>query len=94
MTRASWRRAEGVLACAAVCSLLAFLCLEFWFFKTSPKSSDSALGAIYPINWHGTIVYVTPVQQLETDALFWGSVALFLTALAIELRVKLRRADN
>jgi hypothetical protein len=50
--------------------MLAFLRLGSWFLKTSPKSSDPALGAIYPINWHGTTVYVTAVQELESNSLF------------------------
>jgi hypothetical protein len=50
MVRESWERAEWTLAFTAVCSLLAFLCLEYWFFETSPKLSSPGLGAIYPIN--------------------------------------------
>jgi hypothetical protein len=56
-----------------------------------PKSNDPALGAIYPIDWHWTTIYVTAVQELASNTLFWGAVVLFLVALIIELRIKLFR---
>jgi hypothetical protein len=67
----SWRWTEITLGIAALCSLLAFWLLEFSFSQTSPKSSNPVSGAIYPVNWHGEIVYVTVIQQRETDILFW-----------------------
>ena len=88
MTRENWQWIERALGGAALFSLLAFWLLEFWFFKTLPKSSDPALGAIHPVNWHGTTVYITTIQQLETDVLFWGSAVLFAVALVVDLWVK------
>jgi hypothetical protein len=46
------------------------------------------LGAIHPVNWHGTTVYITAIQQLETDVLFWGSAVLFAVASVVDLWVK------
>jgi hypothetical protein len=91
MTRKGWQREEWALAIAATCSLLAFWGLEVWFLKISPKSKDPALGAIYPIDWHWTTIFVTAVQELASNTLFWGAVVLFLVALIIELRIKLFR---
>jgi hypothetical protein len=81
MTRESWRWTERALVAAALLSLLAFWLLELWFLKTAPQSSNPDLGAIYPVVWRGTTVYVTAVQQLETDALFWGGPPLLIVAL-------------
>lgn len=85
MVRESWQRAEWTIAFTAVRSLLAFLCLEYWFLETSPKLSSPGLGAIYLINWHGTTVYLTAAQELDTNALFWGSIMLFLIALCVRV---------
>jgi hypothetical protein len=89
MTRAAWQWSGQALVFAALCSLVAFALLEYWFFQTSPRSIDPTLGAIYPMNWRKTTVYVTAAQHLETDALFWGGVLLFLAAVATNLRTKL-----
>ena len=88
MRRAIWRWTERALVLAAVCSLLAVGFLEVWFFKTAPKLSDPVLGAIHPVNWGKTTVYVTAVQQLETDTLFWGSAVLLAVAFVIDFRFK------
>jgi hypothetical protein len=88
MTRESWQRTKRALVVAALSSLAAFWLLEFWLFRTSPKLKNQALGAINPINWHGTIVYVTAAQQFETDALFWGGVTLLMAAVTIDLWVR------
>ena len=70
---------------AGICLLLAFLGLESWFLKILPKSSSQALGAIYPINWNGRIAYATAGQELESNALFWGSAVLLLSAICIHV---------
>lgn len=88
MTRENWQWIERTLGAAALFSLVGYWLLEFWFFKTLPRSSDPALGAIHPVNWHGTLVYITAVQQLEATALFWGSAVLFAAALVVDLTVK------
>ena len=85
MKLGGWRSIELALVVAAICSLIAFWLAEIWLLKTSPKSSNEALGAIYPANWHGTTVYVTAVQQFETDALFWGGPLLLIAALLVSL---------
>jgi hypothetical protein len=83
MKRDIWWWLERALVVAALLSIVSFGLLEFWFFKTSP--GRPGVDAILPVNWHGTIVYVTAAQQLETDALFWGGPALLLLALGLSL---------
>jgi len=61
--------------------------LEYWFFKTASNTPVS--GATHAIKWHAKTIYLTDAQQLETDALFWGGVLLFLAAVAVNLRIKL-----
>jgi hypothetical protein len=87
MTRAAWRWAGKALVAAAICSLLSFGFLEYWFFRTA--SSTPVSGATHAIKWHAKTIYLTESQQLETDTLFWGGVLLFLAAVAANLRIKL-----
>ena len=85
MAREIWRWTEGGLVFAALCSIFACGFLQYWILKTSPRSIDPALGAIYRISWHGATVYVTADQMLETNILFWGGPLLLLAAVVTNL---------
>jgi hypothetical protein len=83
MTRAAWRWAAKAFVVAAICSLLSFGFLEYWFLKTAPTNPVS--GANHAIKWHTTTIYLTNAQQLETDVLFWGGPVLLLVAIGLNL---------
>jgi hypothetical protein len=72
---------------AAICSLLSFGLLEYWFVKTAP--TNPVFGATHAIKWSAATVYLTDAQQFEASTLFWGGPVLLLVAVAINLRIKL-----
>jgi hypothetical protein len=86
MTRQNWQRLEKSLGFAALCSFLTFWVLQFWFWKMSPRVAD--LAAVNPLNFHGTQVYLTNIEQLWSDSLLYGGAALFLAAIAIDVWIK------
>jgi hypothetical protein len=88
MAREGWQCWEKMLSGTAFLAFAGFTLLQFWFWKMSPRASDSGLGAIYPLNWHGTLVYLTAFQQAVSDALFYGSGVLFLAAVLIDVWVR------
>jgi hypothetical protein len=89
MTRAAWRWTGKAFVVAAICSLLSFGLLEYWFFKTAPTAPVP--GATHAIKWRAKTIYLTDAQQLETDTLFWGGPILFLVAVGLNLWGKLSR---
>jgi hypothetical protein len=81
MTRAAWRWMQKELVAAAICSLLSFGSLEYWFFKTAPTAPVSS--APHAIKWSKATIYLTDAQQRETDTLFWSGPVLLLVAIVL-----------
>jgi hypothetical protein len=88
MKRENWQRVENVLGALALCSFLTFTILQLWFCNSSPRLIDQASGAVNLVNCHGTMIYLTNLERLVSDALLYGSIALIGVAIAIDVRIK------
>jgi hypothetical protein len=90
-----------VLYSSYIVFLISFsLCLglEAHYLSTLKPVPDPANGAVYPLNWHGWIVYLNGEQRRLANGLFWVSlVSCVLTLLlnfAFFQRQPRARGDN
>lgn len=75
-------------------SVLTLLCLavsiffSIYYSSSMPRTPDPAAGRIFPLNVHGTIVYLTKSQHLLTKWSFWIGFYAGLSALTVKLIFK------
>jgi hypothetical protein len=65
--------------------------LQYHYMLTMPKTPHPELNLVYPLNVHGSIVYLTRNQHLFIDILFWvvGFLVFFNIILAARAKEKL-----
>jgi hypothetical protein len=69
---------------AVFIGILIFLCLGFWTYLnyhyayTLPGQPEPSIGRIYPLNVHGTIVYLTKREYSEINYLSWGMTVFII----------------
>jgi hypothetical protein len=59
-------------------SVLASFYLSYWFLAHMPHVAQPEAQRTFPLNVHGTVVYLTPRESLLMDSLFWTGVASML----------------
>jgi hypothetical protein len=65
--------------------LLATMGLEYHYAESRPKQSSRAIGRIYPLNVHGSIVYLTKDEQDRLSATWIGFVVCGSSAVCLHL---------
>jgi len=58
-------------------------CLWYQYAATRPRRSDASSGRLYPLNAHGTVVYLNKDEDERLTGLTVFTVGLFVTAFAI-----------
>lgn len=59
------------------------LCLGLWIYLNNhyayarPNKPQPEIGRIYPLNIHGTIVFLTEKEDLQLKGLFYGTMLFF-----------------
>jgi len=91
--RVSWTRFRlcATSAAAGLCasSFALYMILFFVYSSSQPKQPEPALGVIYPLNNHGSHVYLTRIQATGMNLLFVVfpiAFAMAIIALPKELR--------
>ena len=81
-------------------AIVAFLCLgigislQYHYMWNMPKAPHAELSRIYPLNIHGTVVYLTHNEQTTLQWLHWIiilSSILFLVLLAIYQNINYKK---
>lgn len=77
-----------------ILSGLTLLCLavsvffSIYYSSSMPRTPDPAAGRIFPLNVHGTIVYLTKSQHLLTKWSFWIGFYVGLSTVTLKLIFK------
>jgi dipeptide/tripeptide permease len=82
-----WRLSETICLAFAIASFVILLGLHYYFIGHRNNFPDPAIQAIYPLNEHGRIVYLTWQEFMMLKVLFWGAVVTFLLSVTIEVRI-------
>jgi len=90
--RDPWRILVGVLGGIAIIVFLGSLLLLNQYAYTRPELPDAAVGRIYPLNTHGSIVYLNSQERLLAFGLM-GLAGLFFSS-AVILDVIRRHQDD
>jgi hypothetical protein len=82
-----WRLAETISSALAVISFLLLLGLHYYFLDHRSNVPDPTSQAVFPLNEHGRIVYLTWLEFLILRIVFWGAVISFLFSVIVEIRI-------
>jgi hypothetical protein len=77
------------LPIAALCMWFGFLATTMYYDATRPHEPDASAGRLIALNTHGSIVYLTPQEQLIRICIGLGAVAFIIGALVLK-QLKLR----
>lgn len=87
-------RIVGVsMAVTSLTAWLGFIWLHFYLFKISPHIPDVSAGFIYPIDQHGSMVYINYSQHMLRIILIVIAVSTFSIAILCD-RILKRRLTN
>jgi hypothetical protein len=95
--RVAWRRIAIGLGLTALTLFGAAIYITLLYANTRPTSPRPELGRIYSLNTHGTVVYLTHVENLTQIGLFTVSVVLFVTGVICDwffVRKRTSRRDS
>ncbi len=82
-----WRVTETVFIALAIKSFVILLGLHYYFISHRSSFPDPVLEAIYPLNEHGRIVYLTWLEFLTLKVLLWGAIVCALFSVVVEVRI-------
>lgn len=74
--------ASGILA---LCFWFSWFFVWKYFDAHESKVAQPDSGRVYPLNTHGSIVYLTPVEHYVLYSLMSAGVALFLLTIVFHL---------
>ncbi len=72
--RQTVRVASVIFMCAMPCALIASVYLHRHLADMCPRQPDPYVGRIYPLNVHGTTVYMTKVEDAAIAWIFNGGL--------------------
>ena len=93
----AWKIVVVVSGCMFLIGFLCGLGLEGYYLSTLSPFADPSTGAIYPLEWHSSRVYLTSQQQLRTQIPFWvslGFLTISIVGKAIILRNRPRTLED
>ena len=79
-----WRIAEGGAAIASLVSFFGDCFLQFQFGYTRPSVPNPLEGRVYPLNTHGSWVYLNAREHWLLNSLMILFLMLFVIAIAID----------
>ena len=83
-----WKVLEGTAACISVAFGIASFVLWMYYDSTRPTIADSSIGRIYPLNTHGSIVYLSQAETFRLHALMWIAGIFGVIAVCIDIFAK------
>jgi len=78
-----------LLLVTTITSLMLSVYLSLYYMQSMPRSPQPDIGLVFPLNIHGTIVYVTKQQDSFLTWSFWIGFSTGLTAGIINVRYKI-----
>jgi hypothetical protein len=78
---------ETISLALAITSFGILLGLHYYFVGHRSEFPDPLLQALYPLNEHGRIVYLTWREFILLKVLFWGAMVFFLFSVIVEVRI-------
>jgi hypothetical protein len=84
------KRLAIVFVAAGLLAMLCFGYLNVHYAKTLPREPVSATGRVYPLNVHGTVVYLTKNEERSLWWMFNGGIAVAIAGGALWRSKKLK----
>jgi len=80
----------------AIASLVALIWLDYHYLAIRPDKPDPALGMVYELNNHGSIVFLTKAEHFLMDWLFFGGLfgCTILTGMIYGAERRMRKATG
>lgn len=91
--RPVWKRLAAILVAACLLLVLGNTFLWYHFASTRPTVADSKAGRVHALNTHGSIVYLTGMEQTRLYFLEGAAASCFVGAVLIHILVLRRKAE-
>jgi len=80
-----WKPLEIIAGVGALIVWFTSMFLWMYYDHTRPTVADPSTGRIYPLNSHGSIVYLTQPEQFWLYSLIWVAGICFVIAVCIDV---------